>query len=166
MQLDSDQTGAQTPRRAQATEAGPVSRDFLSSDHGAVADAWRLIEHGIAADRVKDLAARLSITQARLVAMLGLPQRTLRQRAEAPRHLSPSQSSRVLGVYCLIRTVEEIVEESGDPRGFDAAAWLYRWLQTSLPALGGRQPAELLCTREGQQLVWSVLCRIQSGAYS
>jgi putative toxin-antitoxin system antitoxin component (TIGR02293 family) len=153
-------------RLADASGSGAAFREFLSSDDGAVADAWRLIEHGISADWVKDLAARMSMSQARLISMLGLPRNAARRRAGAPRRLSPSQSSRVLGLYCLIRTVEAIVEESGDPQGFNAADWLSGWLQSSLPALGGRQPAEFLCTREGQQLVWSVLGRIQSGAFS
>jgi len=166
MRQESAHQRTQPPRITDDSKPGEVFREFLSSDTGAVADAWRLIEHGISAHWVKDLAARMSMSQASLISMLDLPPSAVRERAGAPRRLSPSQSSRVLGLYCLIRTVEGIVEECGDPEGLNASTWLSGWLQSSLPALGGRYPAEFLCTREGQQLVWSVICRIQSGAYS
>jgi len=33
-----------------------------------------------------------------------------------------------------------IVQGSGDPEGFDAAAWSYSRLNSPVPALGGRRP--------------------------
>jgi uncharacterized protein (DUF2384 family) len=66
----------------------------------------------------------------------------------------------------LVGQLEAIVEESGEPEGFDAAAWMSRWLREPVPALGGARPIELMDTMEGQALVSAVLSQIQSGAYA
>ena len=66
----------------------------------------------------------------------------------------------------LIRQVATMVQESGDPTGFDAATWLARWIDEPLAPLGGRTPSELLGTVEGQAVVADLLARMQSGAYS
>jgi uncharacterized protein (DUF2384 family) len=59
-----------------------------------------------------------------------------------------------------------MVDESGDPAGFNAPVWLAAWLERPLRALGGRRPAELMDTPEGQSIVSDVVARMQSGAYS
>ena len=66
----------------------------------------------------------------------------------------------------LVGQVREMVAESGDPAGFDAALWLARWLQRPLPALGGRRPAEFMDTADGQSLVSTMVARMQTGAYA
>ncbi|WP_309228748.1 MbcA/ParS/Xre antitoxin family protein [Roseomonas sp. KE2513] len=66
----------------------------------------------------------------------------------------------------LLHQVQAMVRESGDPVGFDAAAWLSRWLSAPLPALGGARPIDLLNTAEGEAQVSNILARMQSGAYS
>ena len=66
----------------------------------------------------------------------------------------------------LAAQVQAVVDESGDPEGFDAAKWVRRWLQTPLPALGGKRPAEYMSTSEGRQLVSRLLAMAQSGAYA
>ncbi len=65
----------------------------------------------------------------------------------------------------LIRQLEVMLEESGNPAGFDAPGWLSRWLREPLPAFGARKPIDLLDTIEGQALVSQALSKIQSGAY-
>jgi len=72
----------------------------------------------------------------------------------------------VLGMGRLVGQVQRMVEESGRPEGFDAAAWVARWMERPVPALAGRRPAELMDTAEGQALVANVLARAQSGAYA
>lgn len=66
----------------------------------------------------------------------------------------------------LIGHLEAMVQESGDPNGFDPAAWMARWLNEPLPALGGARPIDLMDTMEGQALVSTVLAQLQSGAYA
>jgi uncharacterized protein (DUF2384 family) len=59
-----------------------------------------------------------------------------------------------------------MVEQSGNPAGFDAARWLSNWLSKPLPALGSETPASYMDTFEGQRLVADLLSMGQSGAYA
>jgi uncharacterized protein (DUF2384 family) len=72
----------------------------------------------------------------------------------------------VLGIAGLVGQLQAIVEESGDPEGFDAMRWLSRWLREPLSALGGDKPLSLLDTMEGQSLVANTLAKMQSGAFA
>jgi len=58
-----------------------------------------------------------------------------------------------------------MVERCGDPRGFDARAWVLRWINEELPALGCR-PVELLDDSKGFETVSRLLERAVTGAYS
>ena len=69
-------------------------------------------------------------------------------------------------VSALATLVQRIVDESGDPSGFNALAWTTRWLNRPLPALGGARPAEYMASPEGRTLVEALILRMQSGAYS
>ena len=80
--------------------------------------------------------------------------------------LQRAEGERVLCVARLVGQVQNIVDESGDPQGFDATAWVSRWLNEPLPALGGVRPLDLLDTTAGQALVSNTLAQIHSGAYA
>jgi putative toxin-antitoxin system antitoxin component (TIGR02293 family) len=166
--LDNTRTQPGSDRRPSISDAGPehVPLDFLSFDQADVAEAWRLIENGIPAEWIGRLAANLSMPEDRVQDMLGLSASVTRRKAGQRGRLPASESSRVLGVYCLIATVDRMVQESGNSDGFNPATWLADWINHPVPTLGDRLPAELLGTREGQQLVWSLLRKMQSGAYS
>ena len=66
----------------------------------------------------------------------------------------------------LVAIVQRMVNESGDPVGFDAQAWVLDWVRHPVPALGMACPAEYLHTEEGRAIVETLLVQIQSGAYS
>jgi uncharacterized protein (DUF2384 family) len=66
----------------------------------------------------------------------------------------------------LIQLVERMVQESGSPDGFDARAWLKRWMASPIPALKGATPASYMKTKEGRKLVAQLLSMMQSGAYA
>jgi uncharacterized protein (DUF2384 family) len=66
----------------------------------------------------------------------------------------------------LIHQVEVMVQQSGNPEGFDSAEWVARWLEAPCPALGGQCPSAYMATAEGQELVSSLLAMMQSGAYA
>jgi putative toxin-antitoxin system antitoxin component (TIGR02293 family) len=89
-------------------------------------------------------------------------ERKVRQR----RRLNQDESERVVGVARLIGQVEQMVRESGDLEGFDAARWVAAWLQRSVPALGGSRPGDLMDTAEGREIVSSLVAQMQSGAYA
>ncbi len=69
-------------------------------------------------------------------------------------------------VHALAAVVQRIVDESGDPAGFDPLAWTLHWVRAPVPALGGAKPLEWMKSAEGRALVESVVLRMQSGAYS
>ena len=80
--------------------------------------------------------------------------------------LSKDESEWVLGIETLIETVQAMVEQSGDPSGFNAARWVADWLSNPLPALAGATPASYMDTFAGQKLVTELLSMSQSGAYA
>lgn len=65
----------------------------------------------------------------------------------------------------LVALVQRIVEESGDPVGFDAHAWTTRWLHRPVPALGWVCPAEYMNTPERREVVERLIWSMQSGTY-
>lgn len=82
-------------------------------------------------------------------------------------HILPlGESQRTIGLAGLVRQLEAMIQESGNPEGFDAAAWMSRWLNDPLPAFGGMRPVDLMDTVEGQALVSATLAKLQSGAYA
>lgn len=75
------------------------------------------------------------------------------------------EKARASGIASLIAQVQIMVEDSGNPEGFDAATWVGRWIDRPLPALGGQRPAELMDTPDGRALVSNIVACMQSGAY-
>lgn len=65
----------------------------------------------------------------------------------------------------LVNLVQRMVDESGEPVGFDAREWLCTWLHEEVPSLGWRKPVVYLDTAEGEALVIRTLMSLQSGAY-
>ena len=108
----------------------------------------------------------MSISKGQLADTLGLASATVNRKSWGQKPLSSDESARVFGMARLVGQVQVMVGESGDPEGFDAATWVAKWLEQRLPALGGRRPAELTDTPEGQNLVSNLVARFQTGAYA
>ena len=66
----------------------------------------------------------------------------------------------------LLRLVERIIQESGNGEGFNASAWLKRWLSDPNPALNYATPNSYMGTTEGRDLVAGLLMKMQSGAFA
>lgn len=62
--------------------------------------------------------------------------------------------------------VDQIVRESGEPTGFDSAAWVVAFLDAPSPALGGYPPREFMDTETGRTTVFQLVQQMQSGAYA
>ena len=124
------------------------------------------IRQGIPASMIGHLASRMGISKELLLSSLGLSRATISRKEKDAAVLSKDESERVLGVETLICIVQTMVEQSGDPTGFDAARWLSDWLTKPLPALAGETPASYMDTFEGQKLVSELLSMSQSGAYA
>lgn len=124
------------------------------------------IRSGVPAREAKALLTGFAIPIGQLLAALGLSVATFNRKVASGGVLAPDESERVLGLAAMAAQVQRIVEESGDPTGFDATAWLSDWLQRHVPALGGVQPLSFLDTISGQRLVSDLVARMQTGAYS
>jgi uncharacterized protein (DUF2384 family) len=66
----------------------------------------------------------------------------------------------------LIQIVDAMVHASGNPEGFDPAAWVDSWLRSPVPALGHKLPLDYLGSDEDCQILVQLLGRMQSGAYA
>ncbi|HEU4844018.1 MAG TPA: antitoxin Xre-like helix-turn-helix domain-containing protein [Burkholderiaceae bacterium] len=124
------------------------------------------IRKGIPASMVGELSSTMGMSKELLLGSLGLSRATISRKEKDETVLSKDESERVLGIVSLIGKVQTMVEESGDPTGFDAARWVADWLAKPLPALGGATPASYMDTFEGQKLVAELLSMSQSGAYA
>lgn len=146
---------------------GEIENDlFIKAYTADPMDVVYVIKKGVEPGVIDAVAARMKVSKERLLITLGLARATTSRKASKSQTLSPDASSRVFGIARLIGQVEAMVNESGDPSGFDAAQWVAQWLEQSLPALDGRKPAEFMDTAEGQQLVSRLLAQAQSGAYA
>jgi putative toxin-antitoxin system antitoxin component (TIGR02293 family) len=139
---------------------------YLSVYRASPLERISLIKSGIPASEVKQLFADLNIGQGVGFKALNLSTATVNKKAKKGDVLSSEESERVIGFAKLVGQLEAMVEESGGPSGFDARAWMARWLTEPLPAFGGAHPADLIDTMEGQGLVSAALARLQSGAYA
>ncbi|MDO3615384.1 DUF2384 domain-containing protein [Ralstonia pseudosolanacearum] len=140
--------------------------DFTAVYLAAPMERIERIKDGVVAGDVLKMAARLDTSQEQLMENLGLPRATIVRKSKARQNLSTEQAERVFGLAKLIGQVQTMVEESGNPEGFDAAHWVAQWIERPNAALGGRRPAELMDTVAGQELVGAVLAKMQSGAYA
>lgn len=125
-----------------------------------------MIRQGIPASTVGKLSSRMGMSKELLLSSLGLSRATISRKEKDATVLSRDESERVLGVEFLIGMVQTMVEQSGDPAGFDAARWVSDWLSKPLPALAGATPASYMDTFEGQKLVAELLSMSQSAAYA
>ncbi|ARK45904.1 hypothetical protein BOC35_05810 [Burkholderia pseudomallei] len=65
----------------------------------------------------------------------------------------------------LVNLVQKMVNESGDPEGFDTRKWLCTWLHEEVPSLGWTKPVTYLDTADGEELVALTLLSMQTSAY-
>lgn len=115
---------------------------------------------------IGSLCSRMGVTRQMLLSSLAISPAAAGGKGEGAIEFSEDESSRVLGIEKLIALVQTMVEQSGNPDGFDAARWLAGWIAAPVPALGGRPPASYLATLEGQRVVADLLSMIQSGAFA
>lgn len=140
--------------------------DYLKVYRAEPSDRIQIVKKGISPWVAKSLVADLAVEQAALFVALNLSTATVNRKVTRKEPLASDEGERVVGVAKLVGQLQAIVEESGDPAGFDPRAWISTWLREPLPALGGARPLDLLDTMEGQALVSDALARVQSGAYA
>ena len=165
-------------RRARASEPVPTpwysAKAQRAERHLLLVDLFRadpmdrvaLVKTGVPAAGFVVLASNMNMPKERLASTLGLARATVDRKIRDNKVLSPDESSRVLGMASLVGQVQSLVAESGRTQDFDAGAWVSNWLEQPVPALGGRRPAELMDTSEGQAIVSRLVAQMQSGAYA
>lgn len=126
----------------------------------------RRVTEGVPAADAKAWLASVPLERNAILRALDLPAATFNRKVQERARLAPAESERVIGFARLLGQVEAMLAEAGRPEGFDAAAWLGRWLSEPLPALGQARPMDFLNTMEGQHLVSGMLAQIGSGAYA
>ncbi len=125
-----------------------------------------LIRRGIPAVSVIETSEAMGLSKEQFLATLQLTRATVNRRLKAKEALPTDYSERIIGLQKLIGQVEVMVAESGDPSGFNAAHWVANWLEQPVPALNNAKPADFMDTIEGQELVSTLLAKMQSGAYA
>jgi putative toxin-antitoxin system antitoxin component (TIGR02293 family) len=144
----------------------PASLSYIAVFRASPLERIRMIKRGVRASEAKRIIADLAIGQGAALKALNLSPATVNKKAKQGQTLSPDESERVIGIARLVGQLEALIEESGMASGFDAPAWMSRWLNDPLPALGGDRPIDLMDTMEGQALVSTTLAKLQSGAYA
>jgi putative toxin-antitoxin system antitoxin component (TIGR02293 family) len=152
--------------RAVAAKRQRARLSYLAAYRASPLERISMIKHGIRATEAKRIIAELAIGQGAALKALKLSPATVNKKAKKDQTLSPGESERVIGFARLVGQLEAAIQESGNPEGFDAIAWMSRWLNDPIPALGGARPIDLMDTMEGQALVSTTLAQLQSGAYA
>lgn len=80
--------------------------------------------------------------------------------------MSDKLTRKEIAIDSLVAQVRKMVEESGDAPGFDPREWLLNWLERPLPALGGQRPTDLLSSKDGLEVLSTLLARSRAGAFS
>lgn len=150
------------------TQSADAQTSFVGAHRASGMERVDLVKEGVPARALEVIAKAMDVPKAKLASTLGIGRATVDRKAKANQRLSIDESSRVLGIARLVGQVETMVSESGgdEAGGFNAAHWVAAWLEQPLPALGGRRPAELMDTAEGQSVVADTVARMQSGAYA
>ncbi|HQT80187.1 MAG TPA: DUF2384 domain-containing protein [Rhodopila sp.] len=144
----------------------PTQEGFVTLYTAPVLTQVAWVKSGLGARDAKAILSQLRVPQGEALTALHIPVATMNRKAKTNASLSPAEAERVLGVGRLLGQLQTMVRESGNPEGFDAAAWLSAWMSAPVPALGGARPLDLMDTMTGQALVSQVLAQMQSGAYA
>lgn len=129
-------------------------------------DRIGMVKEGLPARLLTTLAGDMHVPRERLYAWLGIARTTANRKVKDDEVLSQEDSERALGIARLVGQVQQVVAESGEPAGFDAARWTADWLEAPNAALGNRTPGEFMDTADGRSLVSGLVAQMQSGAYA
>jgi putative toxin-antitoxin system antitoxin component (TIGR02293 family) len=158
--------GADPVKEAPPPRRPGVGISYLETFRASPIERIEIIRRGVRATEAKRIMADLAMGKGAALKALRLSPATVNKKAKHNQTLSPEESERVIGIAKLVGQIESMVQESGNPEGFDAATWLSRWLRDPLPAFGGERPVDLMDTIEGQSLVSTALAQLQTGAYA
>lgn len=125
-----------------------------------------LIRAGVPCGYFYDTAQAMGVSLADLARSLGVPLSLVYSiKSKGLPSQKKSRFNQIIGIHLLIGQVQHLVDECGDPVGFDAAKWLGDWAFSANDALGGLRPADYFDTVLGQGVVADLLAVIRHGNY-
>lgn len=159
-----DSVGVKKARRV--SKGTGVGSNYAKMFRATPFERIDIIRRGIPAGVVIETSEAMGLPKEWILRTLHFTRATVNRRIKDKGALPTEYSERIIGLHTLIGQVEIMVAESGDPSGFNAARWVAGWLEQPVPALNNAKPADFMDTIEGQQLVSSLLGKVQSGAYA
>ena len=126
----------------------------------------RLVKAGAPSSLLPKLSVSMGVPTERLIKVLGLSRSTVARKLAGKEDFSMNDSERIVGLVKLMGQVEKMVQESGDPKGFDAAKWFGYWIQQPQAAFARKEPGELMDSSDGREAVSRLLAQMQSGTYA
>lgn len=159
---ENDKRAANSAQAAHHRELSRFAEMYLATPLERI----ELIREGVPAKMLVQTSEDMGVTKERILSLLSFPRATINRRIQAKQTLPTEYSERIIGLQKLVGQVEIMVAESGDATGFNAAHWVADWLERPVAALNHAKPAEFMDTIEGQELVSSLLAKMQSGAYA
>lgn len=157
------------PAKAKVMRSGKardIKSNYLHMFKASPSEQIDIIRKGLPAEILTRTVLDMGMPKERLFTVLKLPRTTINRQISKKELLSPEYSERMIGLQKLIGQVESIMADSGADTDFNAAHWVAQWLEQPLPALDNAKPADYMDTVVGQELVASMLARMQSGAYA
>jgi len=143
-----------------------LEESYLDISALDLADEIQVVRLGVPAKLIDAMADDMGVSRSRILGWIKMPEATAKRKIKNGELLDTAWSERVLALASLIGRVQRMVEESGNPTGFDAPAWLGGWLSDPNPAFGGVPPGGYMDTEKGSALVSQILLQMQSGAYA
>ena len=117
----------------------------------------RAVGSGVSIRRSAEVRGEFWTSTAELVAILGIPERTLARRRTAGR-LAPEESERLLRISSVFEKAVELFD--------DDVASAVQWLTTPKKALDGEMPLRYARTEPGAREVENLIGRLEYGVFS
>ena len=143
-----------------------VAGEYLKMFHLSSVERFTVVKQGVPASWLNRISTDMVVPKDRLFIWLGIPRATANRKVKSGDALDRQQSEPTLGMARLVGLVQNIVEQSGNVDGFDAARWTAEFLERPNPALGGKPPGDFMDTADGRALVESLILQQQTGAYA
>ena len=125
-----------------------------------------VVKQGVPSLWLNKISTDMVVPKDRLFHWLGIPRATANRKVKSGDALDRQQSEPTLGMARLVGLVRNVVEQSGNVEGFDAARWTAEFLERPNPALGGKPPGDFMDTADGRGLVESLILQQQAGTYA
>ncbi len=123
---------------------------------------------GLPSSEVRELARLLHWSDALMLRVIDVPPASWTRKKSQDAAINGAPGFAALTLRALLDRAQEVVQATVAPDrvdSVDVGQWLGEWLQTPMPALGGKCPIDLLDVPAGQAVVLRLLGSLDSGAY-